>query len=155
MSTIHLIHEADIDAPAALVWRVVSDYARDTEWRRGVLSMVPAPPGPVGVGTTTVEEMKFAGKSYRNDGEVVAVEPGSRFEWRTTAGAAAHGSRQVTPIDPQRCRVRLALHVTPTGFDRLLAPILKRMLDKGVAGDLERLRDLVEAEASIEPLPTT
>jgi len=38
--------------------------------------MVPTPAGPVRVGTTTAEEMKVAGKTYRNDGEVVAVDPG-------------------------------------------------------------------------------
>jgi hypothetical protein len=150
MSAITLIHETDVDAPAALAWRVVADYARDVEWRTGVLRMVPSPMGLVQVGTTTAEEMKVAGRTYRNNGEVVAVEPGSRFEWRTTAGAVAHGSRQVIPIDPGRCRVQLQLHVTPTGLNRLFAPMLKNVLAKGLAGDVERLRDLVEAEATIE-----
>ena len=149
MSTITLIHETAIDAPAAAAWLVVADYARDVEWREGVVRMVPTPIGLVQVGTTTVEEMKVAGKTYRNDGEVIAVEPGSRFEWRTTAGAVAHGSRQVTPINSERCRVRLELHVTPTGLNRLFAPILKKVLDKGLAGDVVRLRDLVEADASV------
>ena len=153
MSTITLVHETDIDAPAGVAWRVVADYARDVDWRDGVLRMAPTPPGPVHVGTTTAEELKVAGKTYRNDGEVVAVEPGSRFDWRTTSGAVAHGSRQVTPIDPERCRVRLELHVTPTGLNRLFAPILKKMLDTALAGDVERLRDLVEAEAPVESVP--
>lgn len=150
MATVTLIHETDIDALAAMAWRVVADYSRDVEWRDGVLRMVPTPTGPVQVGTTTTEEMKLAGTTYRNDGEVVAVEPGSRFDWRTTVGAVAHGSRQVAPIDPARCRVHLELHVTPTGLNRLFAPMLKRILAKGLAGDVQRLRDLVEAEAAIE-----
>jgi hypothetical protein len=147
MSTITLIHETDIDAPAAVAWRVVADYSRDVEWRDGVLRMLPAPAGPVQVGTTTAEEMKVAGRTYRNDGEVVAVEPGRRFEWRTTAGAVAHGSRQVLPIDAGRCRVRLELHVTPTGLNRLFAPMLKKVLDRALAGDVQRLRHLVQADA--------
>lgn len=144
MSTITLIHEAVIDAPAAMAWRVVADYSRDVDWRRGVVRMAPTPVGLVQVGTTTAEEMKLAGTTYRNNGQVVAVDPGSRFQWCTTAGAVAHGSRQVTPIDSERCRVRLELHVTPTGPNRLFAPILRRMLDKGLAGDVQRLRELVE-----------
>ena len=147
MSTITLIHETDIDAPAAVAWRVVADYTRDVDWRSGVLAMVPTPTGLVQVGTTTAEDMKVAGRTYRNNGEVVAVDPGSRFEWRTTAGAIAHGSRQVTSTDLDRCRVRLELHVTPTGLNRLFAPVLEKVLDKGWAGDIERLRHLVEAEA--------
>ncbi len=73
--------------------------------------------------------------------------------WRTTAGAVAHGFRQVTPIDPGRCRVQLELHVTPTGLNRLFAPMLKKVLDKGLAGDVERLRNLVEAESTAESVP--
>jgi hypothetical protein len=153
MPTITLIHEADIDVPADTAWRVVSDYARDVEWRDGVVRMVPEPLGPAQVGTTTEEEMKVAGKTYRNDGEVVTVEPGVRFEWRTTSGAVAHGSRQVTPINPGRCRVRLELHVTPTGLNRLLAPMLAKMLDKTLAGDVERLRNLVETDARVDFAP--
>ena len=150
MSNITLIHETDIDAPAAVAWSVVADYARDVEWRAGVMQMVPTPMGPVQVGTTTAEAMKVAGKTYRNDGEVVAVEPGARFEWRTTAGAVAHGARQVTQLGPARCRVRLELHVTPTGLNRLFAPMLTKVLDKGLSGDVERLRLLVEADADLE-----
>ena len=153
MSAITLIHETDIDAPARSVWRVVADYSRDVEWRDGVLSMVPNPPGLVEVGTVTAEEMKVAGRTYRNDGEVVAVEPGSRFQWRTTAGAVAHGSRQVSTIDPERCRVRLELHVTPTGINRLFAPMLKRLLADALTGDLQRLRELVESEVSVDSVP--
>ena len=153
MPAILLTHEIDLDAPAEAVWRVVADYTRDADWRRGVVSMVPTPTAPVEVGTTTAEVMKVAGRTYRNDGEVVAVGPGMRFAWRTTAGAVAHGARQVTPIDADRSRVRLELHVTPTGVNRLLAPLLRRVLERGVAADLERLRELVEADAEVD-LPT-
>jgi hypothetical protein len=149
MSTLTFIHETDIDAPADIAWRVVADYSRDVEWRQGVLRMEPTPTGLVHVGTCTVEEMKVAGRTYRNDGEVVAVEPGSRFEWRTTSGAVAHGCRKVVPVDPERCRVQLEVHVTPTGLNRLFAPVLKRVLDKALAGDAVRLRHLVESEAAL------
>ena len=112
MSTITLIHETDIDAPADMAWRVVADYARDVEWRKGVLRMAPTPTGPVQVGTTTEEEMKVAGKTYRNDGEVVAVEPGSGSN-----GAPLPARRPRLPTGHadrrRRCQVRLELHVTP------------------------------------------
>ena len=151
MSTITLIHETDIDAPADVAWRVVADYARDIEWRNGIVRMEPTPNGPVQVGTTTAEEIKVAGKTYRNNGEVVPPSSRGRTSvWRTTTGAVAHGSRQVTPIDPTRCRVHLELHVTPTGLNRVLAPMLKKVLAKGLAGDLERLANLVRAEATVE-----
>lgn len=147
MNIIQLIHESEVDAPADLVWGVVTDYRRDPEWRDGVLSMTASPAGPVAVGTTTAEELRVAGKVWHNDGEVTAVEPGRRFEWRTTVGAVADGARSVEAIDERRCRVRLELNVTPTGMNRLLAPVFRRLLDRGLAGDVERLRRLVEQSA--------
>jgi hypothetical protein len=107
VSTITLIHETHIDAPADTAWRVVADYTRDVEWREGVLRMVPTPTGPLQVGTTTEEDMKVAGRTYRNHGEVITVTPGSDSngapqpaQWptahdtshRSTPGAATSGS---------------------------------------------------------------
>src|SRR5689334_15367998 len=73
VSTIVLNHTAEIVAPAPLAWQVLADYSRDVEWRHGVLRMVPTPDGAAQVGTTTAEELKVAGRTYRNDGEVTAV----------------------------------------------------------------------------------
>lgn len=64
--------------------------------------------------------------------------------WRTTEGAVAHGAREVRALDPGRCAVRLDLEVTPTGVNRILAPLLGRMLARNLTGDVERLRTLVE-----------
>jgi hypothetical protein len=145
MRTITLTSETTYDVPAAAVWAVVADYARDVEWRDGVVSMVPSVPGPVRVGTTTAEVLRAGGRTWNNDGVVTLVEPGRRFEWRTTSGAVADGSRTVDALDGGRTRLRLQVHVTPTGVNRLLAPVLGPMLQRSLDRDLERLRPLVSA----------
>jgi len=134
--------EVAITRPAAQVWNVVADYARDPEWRRGVTAMEPS--GPLAVGTTTDERMRFAGKGYRNGGVVETVGPGPTFTWRTTSGVTAAGRRTVEALGPDRCRVRLETTVEPSGFERLLAPVLGRLLQRNLAGDAARLRELVE-----------
>ena len=149
MREIQLAAHIDIDRPAAEAWAVVADYRRDPEWRTGVVTMAPQPPHPVTVGTTTAEELHMAGRTWHNDGEVTAVEAGVRFSWRTTRGADASGSREVEALGPDRCRVRLAMVVRPHGPERLLRPVLARMLQKNLLGDLERLRTLVAAAAPV------
>ncbi len=134
----------EVDAPAAQAWAVLADYARDVEWRRGVRSMVPAPSGPVRPGTTTVEHLRTAGRTMRNDGEVTAVDDGRRFSWRTTSGVVAEGSREVTPLGPDECRVRLETRVRPPGVFRLVPGLLRRTLRRGLQADASRLRALVE-----------
>jgi len=145
MSDIRLQETIEIDRPADDVWRVVADYARDPEWRGSVVSMTPSPSGPAAAGTTTVEVMRFAGRTLRNDGEVTGTGPGLRFTWRTVRGARAHGGRAVTPVG-QGCRVELTLVVTPRPSEVLLRPVAGRLLRRGLRDDLRRLRELCEAD---------
>lgn len=143
-----IIHTTELDAPPEDVWAVVADYRCDPQWRAGVISMTPSPVGPVSPGTTTSEELRLGGKVWHNDGEVTSVDPGRRFAWRTTRGARARGARAVEPIGNGRSRVELELTVTPKGVERVMAPVLRRMLDRNLAGDLDRLRSVVEAAAT-------
>jgi uncharacterized protein YndB with AHSA1/START domain len=148
--TIAIAHEIDIDRPAADVWAVLADYGNDPRWRHGVTTMAPEPAGTVQVGTTTDEVMRVAGQTRRNLGEVLAVDPGRSFRWRTTQGADAEGSRSVEPLGPDRCRARLELTVRPHGIDVLLAPLLGPILRRTTRGDLARLQELVEQAALVE-----
>jgi len=136
-----------IDRPAAEVWAIVADYGRDPEWRKGVETMAPSVPGPVTEGLTTDEVLHLGGRTYRNAGVVTAVEPRTGFAWRTTSGADADGSRTVRDLGDGRCEVTLVLAVRPHGFERLLQPVLMRMLRSGLAADLGRLAQLASADA--------
>ncbi|GAA4973274.1 SRPBCC family protein [Pseudonocardia tropica] len=145
MTHIVLSAETTVSAPADAVWAVLADYARDPQWRRGVRSMVPTPAGPVRTGTTTREVLRAAGRTTHNDGVVTEVAPGRRFTWRTTAGVEAEGARDVEPLPGGTCRVRLELRVRPPGLLRLAPGPLRRLLARGLRGDLTRLRALVES----------
>lgn len=134
----------EVDAPAAEAWAVLADYARDVEWRRGVRSMVPTPSGPVRRGTTTVEWLRAAGRTMRNDGEVTAVDDGRRFAWRTTSGVDAEGSREVVALGDDECRVRLETRVRPPGLFRLVPGLLRRSLQRTLSADAARLRTVIE-----------
>jgi uncharacterized membrane protein len=150
---IELTAQAEIDRPATHVWALVADYDHDPEWRAGVTTMAPMPAGPVTPATITAEVVRFGGRTYRNGGEVTGVGPGTRFTWRTAPGADvdAEGSRTVEPLDPGRCRVRLELRVRPGPGQRLMAPLLRAMLRRGLEADLRRLRTL----AGTTPKPPT
>lgn len=136
-----------IDRPASAVWAVVADYERDPDWRQGVETMAPSSSGLVRVGTTTSEVLHFGGRTYRNAGEVTEVEPGRAFCWRTTSGADAEGCRRVeTSRDGSAC-VTIEVTVRTHGVERVLQPLLVRMLRRRQVKDLQRLATLVEAEA--------
>jgi hypothetical protein len=150
MRTIELINEIDVDVTPEAAWAVVADYGRDPEWRSGVVTMAPSTPGIVTGGTTTAEEMHLAGRTLRNGGRVTSVGPGLRFTWATTSGSDADGARSVEAAGDGRARVRLELRVRPHGVERLLAPVLRRIVARTVAADAERLRVLLAAERGVE-----
>jgi uncharacterized protein YndB with AHSA1/START domain len=142
MRTATFTHETTIDRPAAEVWALLADYGNDPAWREGVRTMAPEPPGPVRPGTTTLEELRFAGRTMRIPGEVLTVEPGRSFTWRASR---AEGRRTVEPLADDRCRVVLEMEVTLTTAERMMGPLLVSMLRRRVAEDLERLAALAGA----------
>lgn len=143
---IDLARTHDVPAPAAVVWALLADYRRDPEWRTGVLSMEPSTEGPARPGTTTHEVMRLAGSTRTVDAVVEAVDPGARLTWRTTAGADAHGLRRVEPAGTDRCRVTLGITIRAHGADRLLVPVVRRMVARNLERDLLALAALVGAE---------
>ncbi|TYB64734.1 hypothetical protein FXF51_19940 [Nonomuraea sp. PA05] len=140
---IELQEAGEIACPAGRVWAIVADYGRDPHWRNGVETMAPRPEGVVRVGTTTAEVMRFAGRTYRNGGEVVQVEPGRSFAWRTTSGIDAEGGRLVEPLGADRCRFTFHVRVTPRATsEKLLEPVLRWLLRRSVRADIRRLAAL-------------
>jgi uncharacterized membrane protein len=140
MSTITITEELTIDRPAEQVWAVLGDYRRDPDWRTGVITMT-IDADPPRAGAQTVEQLEFGGRTYRNVGELTEVEPRA-ISWHTVAGARAHGSRSVRPLENGGCVARLELVVAPTGAQRVLAPVLGRMLRRNTRADLHRLAAL-------------
>ena len=61
----HLFTHVDIEIPrpAEQVWAVVTDYATDTIWRKGITEMIPDPGGPPHVGTKAAKYCNSAAAS--------------------------------------------------------------------------------------------
>lgn len=140
------VETLEIQAAAESVWEIIADYGRDPEWRTGVIAMTAEPERPLGAGTITHEIIRVAGRTYRTTGCVDGVVDGTSIAWHTTSGAEAHGTRSVRALGPDRCEVALELHVVPRGVNRLLAPLLRRMLATNLRRDLAALAALCTAQ---------
>lgn len=138
-----------VDCPASAAWQVLADYRFDSQWRTGVSTMNQQPAGLVQVGTTTLEILRFAGRTYRVPGTVTAVDPGRSLQW---SASRATGGRYVDVIDDTSCRIRLELNIEMRGIERLLAPLLIRLMNRRLDNDVEQLASLLRASAcSSEP----
>lgn len=134
-----------VHAPAAFVWDFLRVYDNDLLWRSGLEKMAQDPPGPVQDGARVNEVLRVLGRTVRSLVEVSDVHDHG-FTWRVTRGAIAEGSRSVVPLDTDSCRVDIVKHVTLTGSDRLLTPLLTLVIRRTEHRDLQRAKHLLETK---------
>ena len=146
--TITVTNAIDIDRAPDDVWAVVSDYATDARWRKGIVEMTPDVDGPPRVGTRVREVLELAGRTYTTETAVTDVGPGLTygFAGAGTSGRVS-GRRTVTTSasgDSARFSYEVRLEPGET-MPRVVAPLLARWLQHSMRRDLRRLRRLVEA----------
>jgi len=144
--TLHTHVEVEIDRTPDEVWRVVSDYASDTRWRKGIVEMTPDVDGPPRVGTNVREVLRLAGKNYVTDTTVTETGPdlSYRFSGTGTSGDV-RGRRTVVPNPVGTAVFTYDVELEPRGVPRVAQPLLGRWLTHSMRRDLERLRHLIES----------
>jgi hypothetical protein len=146
--TITVTNAVDIDRPPADVWAVVSDYATDTRWRKGIVEMSPDTDGPPQVGTRVREVLELAGRTYTTETAVTDVGPGLTYGFTGTGTSGqVSGRRTVSSVasaDSARFSYEVRLEPDDT-MPRVVAPLLARWLRHSMRRDLRRLRRLIDA----------
>lgn len=133
-----------INKPAADVFAYASNYDNATKWQGGVES-VEVDNDANRVGGKYTEVRKFLGREMRTTLEITAYEPDAKwaakaingpvpYEVTMTLEAADGGTKVVTHIDGE-----------PTGFFKMAQGAVQNQLDKSLEGDLQRLKEQVEA----------
>jgi Polyketide cyclase / dehydrase and lipid transport len=146
--TITVTNTVDIDRPPADVWAVVSDYATDTRWRKGIVEMTPDTDGPPQVGTRVREVLELAGRTYTTETAVTDVGPGLTYGFTGTGTSGqVSGRRTVTSgVSADSARFSYDVRLEPDDtMPRAVAPLLARWLRHSMRRDLRRLRRLIEA----------
>jgi probable blue pigment (indigoidine) exporter len=146
-NTISYQQSTIVDRPADEVWAHVANYAFDLEWRNGLTDMTPHPQGPPQTGTKVHEELRSMGTTMVNDTTVTMT---GEHAYRFVGGGASgqvEGGRKVVAIDPGRSEFTYDVNLTLNGPTRFLGPILRPMLRRNLAKDLQRFGTLVEAGA--------
>ena len=96
---------------------LVSDYATDTRWRKGIRAMTPDVPGPPKVGTNVHEVLHLAGRDYVTETTVTEVGPGLSYRFagagdsgqvsgRRSVRAGARPDRRCSRTTSSSCRSR-------------------------------------------------
>lgn len=135
-----------IDRPADDVWSVVTDYATDTEWRKGISAMTPDRDGPPAVGTNVREVLQLAGREYVTDTTVTEVGPGMTYAFagQGTSGVV-RGRRTVEPGARAGSSVfRYDVELEPHQVPAVARPVLRWWLQRSLQRDVRRLQRMLE-----------
>jgi hypothetical protein len=147
--TVRVEESVWIDRSPAEVWAAIADYGFDREWRNGLRDMTPDPPGPPAIGTKVHEVVRNSGRDYVADTVVTELDPGVsyRFTGSGTIGGLT-GGRAVRPDAAGGGAVfTYTIELEPTGWMRLLAPLLRPLVRSGLKKDLARLKEILERES--------
>ena len=114
-------------------------------WAKGPVAARKTKPGE-GVGTTFTVRARIGPFTVESPYEVDAWEPPNRFGGCGTAGPVAFHEEYVLSPNAHGTLVSYRIEATPRGPFRYVEPAVRRQLRRLLAGDLDRLRALVENE---------
>ncbi|MDO9454665.1 SRPBCC family protein [Nocardioides sp.] len=139
MGTYVITSLVTVDRPADEVAAYLLDWTHDVEWRAAVTRFTVEPTGRAVRGQRLVEELRYAGLTFRTPTTVAEVSP---LTARYTGGGRSMrvaGVRSVVALGPDRCEVRTRTELGPRGAMRLLAPLLVGSYRRADAADLRTL----------------
>jgi hypothetical protein len=146
-NTLYTHVDVEIARPAAAVWNVVTNYATDTAWRKGITEMTPDRDGPPRIGTRVREVLHLGGRDYITETAVTEVGPGFTYAFagEGTSGVVRGRRSVVTGARPDAAVFSYDVELEPNEIPRPARPILRWWLQHSLRRDLHRLRAMLEA----------
>ena len=136
-----------IKRPVEDVWAVISNVENNPKWSSFALEAKQTSPGPIGVGTTARFVGKFLGRRMESESVITEFEPNRKYSWESKSGPfPIKGSTALEQTDGGT-RVTGTLEAEPGGFFKLAEPLVITMAKRSFQGDLDNLKDLMEADA--------
>jgi hypothetical protein len=137
----------EIGRPAKVVFDFVSDSSNNPRWQKGQRSCVWTTPPPRGVGSVYEQEARFLGRTVSTRFQVVEYDPGRSIAIESVESSfPIRVRRSVEPLGPERSRVTAEISGEPGGFFGMIGPALRRLAQRSVDADYDRLVKLLEGE---------
>lgn len=136
-----------IGRPAEEVFSFVADVENNPEWQSGMTSCEWTTPPPIRVGSTYRQTASFLGRPVISTFEVTEFEPDRLIRFTTIESSfPIDVVRRVEPVADGTCQVVAEISGEPPG-PGVLAPVIRRIAQRSVDGDYDRLVSLLGASA--------
>jgi len=144
MSQLDIKSSMEMAVPATQVWEVVSDFARNPQWQKGMQSCTWLTEPPVAVGSRYEQHARFLRKDVMTTFEVIELDPGRLVTIDTVEGTfPITVTRTVVPT-AGGCRVVANVRGDAGGIFGLITPLMRLLVKRSVTNDYRRLKALLE-----------
>ena len=142
---IDVVTEATIDRPVEEVASYAADPSNAPEWYEKIISAECKTPPPVQRGTRVDFVARFMGKRLEYTYEVVDFVPGERITMATAQGPFPMETTYTwESLGSGRTRMTLRNRGEPSGFAKVVAPVMAAQVRRATRKDLEKLRSILE-----------
>ena len=146
---VDVLTEIVINRPREAVAAYAADPANAPEWYVNIKQAVPVTEPPLAVGSRATFVAHFLGKRLAYTYEVVVWQPGQRLVMRTAEGPFPMETTYTWDDAGQdQTRMTLRNRGQPSGFSKVLAPMMRWAMRRATTKDLRRLKGLLEASDS-------
>ena len=133
-----------IGRPVEQVFGFVSTPKNDPQWVSASVWHEQTSSGPIGVGTTTEEDVRFLGRRMRYTWEVTAYESPHAFAIRSLSGVLPSTIQvRLEPVG-DTTRLTVAIETELVGASRLAGSLMKVMIGRQIERQLRTLQGLLE-----------
>jgi hypothetical protein len=145
--SINVQTEVLIRRPSTEVAAFMFDPRNDKVWTTGVVECRPLTDGPLRTGSRVERITKFLGRPIGYKYEVVAAD-GERFVQMHVEEPFPMEVRYELEPRPEGTLTRIRAQGDASGFFRLAAPLMSKMVRRNITNDLELLKKHLEAQPS-------
>ncbi len=134
-----------IDLPIDQVATFTTDPTNAPQWYANIKSVEWKTTPPLALGSKVAFVAQFLGRRLAYTYEIVELTPGSRLVMRTAEGPfPMETSYDWDAVDATHTRMTLRNRGEPTGFSKIVAPLMAAAMRKANQKDLLALKALLE-----------
>lgn len=143
---VDVVTEVEIARPRAEVAAFAGDIDNTTRWYEKIESVEWRSPRPPAVGSRIAFVAEFLGRRLAYTSEISELVPGERLVMRTSEGPFPMETTYAwSDADRGATRMTLRNRGMPSGFKRIVAPMMASAVRRANRQDLRRLKQLLES----------
>ena len=136
----------EIARPRADVAEYAADPDNATAWYRNIRNVEWKSPKPLTAGSRIAFVARFLGRTIAYTYEVRELVPGRRFVMSTSEGPFPMETTYEWSDAGAGTRMTLRNHGAPSGFGKVMAPLMAPAMRRANRADLSRLKEILERD---------